>query len=203
MSFLNPIDTTRYTYEEWIRFAFDHPVSNPNWYHTEEGEFKCAPSLVLSYYTRLFREPCKLLSSYDEARLEQGFWFIAFTQLNDWLWNDDISLDLRLDCIEAMPILFKDFFQDHPLEVACNMWWDILRNFKGNIDPRIVEAMVNALEKILQLPVRHCQMSALHGLGHLQHKSKEAIIRTFLVHRSNEDAELRDYAEKAIAGKVL
>lgn len=203
MSFLNPIDTTRYTYEEWIRFAFDHPVSDPNWYHTEEGEFECAPAIVISYYTRLFREPCKFLLSYDEVRLEQGCWLIASEQLSKWLWDGDLSIDLRRACIEAMPMLFRDFFQDHPLETACSMWWDMLRNFKGNIDSRIVDAMVNALEKTLQLPARHCQMSALHGLGHLQHKSKEAIIQAFLAHQSNVDTELRDYAEMAIAGKVL
>jgi hypothetical protein len=26
MSYLEPIDTRAYSYDEWLRFAFDHPI---------------------------------------------------------------------------------------------------------------------------------------------------------------------------------
>ena len=53
------------------------------------------------------------------------------------------------------------------------------------------------------IPERHCRMSALHGLGHLPHESKEAIIRRFLSANQDVDDEMRQYAEDAIAGRVL
>ena len=87
------------------------------------------------------------------------------------------------------------------------MWWDMLRCFNGRPEPRIIDAMVGALEEILRLPSRHCQMSALHGLGHLSdemnHESREPIIRAFLRKNENLDPELIRYAEMVIAGKML
>jgi len=59
------------------------------------------------------------------------------------------------------------------------------------------------LNAFLELPVRHCQLRALHGLGHLTHESKEAIIRRFLTAHPDLDDELREYALEAIAGNVL
>jgi len=83
------------------------------------------------------------------------------------------------------------------------MWWDMLRRFEDAGDPQIVDAMVVALEEILALPFPHCQQSALHGLGHLAHPRKAAIIEAFVRTNPNVDGDLRRYAEAAIAGKVL
>ena len=47
MSYEEPIDATGYDYERWIRFAFDHPVSEKPWYYTEEMDFVCDPSVVM------------------------------------------------------------------------------------------------------------------------------------------------------------
>jgi len=55
----------------------------------------------------------------------------------------------------------------------------------------------------LLLPIRHLQMSALHGLGHLEHESKEGIIRSFLLANGEIDDEMREYARNAIAGTTL
>ena len=138
-----------------------------------------------------------------DARLEQGVWFVVGSQLAQWLWDDDIPLDLRLKCVAAMPTMFREFFADRPLEAACWMWWDMLRTFHDDPDACIVEAMVRALAEVLLLPARHCQMSALHGLGHLRHESKEEIIRAFLGNCPDLDNEIGEYAQKAIAGTVL
>lgn len=202
MSYLEPIDTRSYSYDEWLRFAFDHPIAKEPWYYSEAMHFECDPRIVLGYYTRLFRDPTPI-ASYDDAHLEQGFWFIVGSQLAEWLWNDEISMKLRLDCIAAIPGIFRSLFADRPLEQACYMWWDMLRRFEDAGDPTIVNAMVVALEQILALPARHCQMSALHGLGHLEHPLKAAIIESFVQGTATLDPELRQYANAAIAGKVL
>jgi hypothetical protein len=79
----------------------------------------------------------------------------------------------------------------------------MLRPFDDHPDARIVEAMVRALAEVLLVPARHCQMSALHGLGHLRHESKEEIIRVFIDNCRDSDNEIVEYAQKAIAGTVL
>jgi hypothetical protein len=152
---------------------------------------------------RLFRDPVPVLSGYEDARLEQGFWFIVGCQLAEWLWDGDLPLDLRVECIRAMPSIFQHFFPNHPLDQAVYMWWDMLRHFDDEGDQAIIDSMAVALQEILSLPNLHCQMSALHGLGHLHHESKEMIIRRFLNHNPNLDPEIRAYAESAIAGQVL
>ena len=203
MSYEDPIDATGYDYEEWVRFAFDHPVSKTPWYYTEEMHYRCDPNVVIRYYTRLFRDPRPSLSAYDDACLEQGLWFVVGSQLAEWLWDDGIPLDIRLECIAAMPAMFREFLAERPLETACWMWWDMLRRFDDHPDHRIVEAMLRALEEVLRLPVRHCRMSALHGLGHLRHHRKEEIIGAFLSNRGDLDEEIVRYAANAIEGTVL
>src|SRR5262245_24247014 len=202
MSFTEPIDTTGYDFDSWIRFAFDHPVSEQPWYYTEETHFVCNPQRVIGYYARLFRTPRPPLSQYDDARIEQGIWFVVGSQLSDWLWQREIALSLRLDCIDAMPTMFREFLVDHPLDTACFMWWDMLRYFGDFPDPNIVAGMIRALDEVLRLPVRHCQMSALHGLGHLKHESKATIIRSFLA-ANHVDEEMRQYAQNAMIGRLL
>jgi hypothetical protein len=203
MSFTDPIDATGYDFEHWIRFAFDHPVSDTPWYYSEEMYFECDPQTVISYYTRLFHNPRPLLSQYDEARIEQGLWFVVGSQLSEWLWDADIPLHLRVECIEAMPAMFRKFLIDHTLDTSCFMWWDMLRYFGESPDPNIVSSMERALDQVLGLPARHCQLSALHGLGHLNHDSRERIIRSYLSANPDIDDELRKYAEDAIAGTIL
>src|SRR6266404_3477421 len=129
MSFQNPIDARQFTYEEWIRFAFDHPVLEDPWYYTEEAEFICGETAVLNYYARLFRDPLSLLHSYSDGQIEQGLWFVAFCHLWEILWDDNVPLASRMECINAMPSLFANFFREKPLDTICFMWWDLLRNF--------------------------------------------------------------------------
>jgi hypothetical protein len=203
MSFLEPIDATGYHFNAWITFAFDRPVSETPWYYAEEMYFECDPATVIGYYTILFRDPRRCLAPYDEAQLEQGLWFVVNAQLSDWVWSNDWPLQLRVDCIAAMPTMFREFLSEHPLDTACFMWWDMLRYFGDDPDDRIVDAMVVALEEVLRSPVRHCQMSALHGLGHLRHDSKETIIRSFVAANHDLDSEVLQYANQAIAGTVL
>ncbi len=203
MSYEDPIDATGYDYDQWMRFAFDHPVEKKPWYYTEEMDFVCDPNVVITYYTRLFRDPRSITAAYDDAQLEQGIWFVVSSQLAEWLWDAEILLELRLECIAAMPGMFREVLAERPLETACWMWWDMLRTFDSDPDQRIVGAMVAALTEVLQLPSRHCQMSALHGLGHLRHDAKEGVIRAFLSASRDVDSEMVQYAEKAIAGTVL
>lgn len=160
------IDTTGYSYEQWITFAFDHPVA-------------------------------------EDGRLEQGLRLIGLWQLQLWIRDADVPVPLRLDCIAAMPTMFREFFSQRPIDGACFMWWDWLQLGDDDSDHRMLDAMVDALARVLQLPERHCQMSALHGLGHVTHEAKAEIIRSFLARSRDLDDEIVEYAERAIVGRIL
>ena len=131
MSYLEPIDTRSYSYDEWLRFAFDHPIAKEPWYYSEAMHFECDPRIVLGYYTRLFRDPTPI-ASYDDAHLEQGFWFIVGSQLAEWLWNDEISY-------ETAPRLHRRHTWDlsqplcgPPSRAGLLPWWNTLRRFEDH-----------------------------------------------------------------------
>jgi hypothetical protein len=62
--------------------------------------------------------------------------------------------------------------------------------------------MLESLSRILKVESLDCQISALHGLGHLEHRNKRKVIEEFLNVRSNLDEKTKDYARAAIEGKV-
>lgn len=203
MSINRPIDATRFSYEDWVRFAFDRPIADEPWYCSKGGEFECDSVIVLGYYAQLFRNPVPMLSHLMDHQIEQGVWFAVGHQLREWLWSDDLPIQFRIECINAMPEMFKQFLFTRPLETASWMWWDMLRTFDSIPDGQIVEAMIRAQTVVLNIPVRHCRMSALHGLGHQDHPLRESTIRSFLATLVEPDPELRAYAERAAVGEVL
>jgi hypothetical protein len=83
------------------------------------------------------------------------------------------------------------------------MWWDLLRNFDDERDAKVKDAMLAALSRILQLDSPHCHLSALHGLGHLEHDGKREIIERFLETNPRLDEEMKAYAAAAIESRVL
>jgi hypothetical protein len=62
--------------------------------------------------------------------------------------------------------------------------------------------MLEALSKILVLDSEECQISALHGLGHLGHAGKRNAIEKYLASHTNLNDETRTYALTAIEGRV-
>jgi hypothetical protein len=145
-----------------------------------------------------------LLEKFSPEQINQGFWFILgeIELLQGCLWNRKIDWKLREDCIMSMVGVFEQMFIQNPIEDACYMWWDLLRDFSDDQDPKTKEAMLVALSQILKLDSIDCQVSALHGLGHLEHSGKRKVIEQFLA-TPNLDDEMRNYATAAIEGKVL
>jgi len=83
------------------------------------------------------------------------------------------------------------------------MWWDLLRNFEVNVDLKVIEVMFQTMIEVLRVPSLACQVSALHGLGHIKHIGKRKVIEDYLRVNINLDNETRDYALAAIEGKIL
>lgn len=208
------IDPSKMTYREFVKFAFDHPVTDPQWYFDDAWEYEVAePSTVLGYLTQLFRDPSSLLEEYDRDQLEQGFWFVpSACGFHDLLWDKAVPWPVRRECIHAMADLFEKLFAKDPLDTSSWMWWDQLADQYGMMqngvpvdedDAMIQDAMFKALADILRIDSRTCQRSALHGLGHLRHRDAAKAVAEFLESHPDVDDELRRYAMVSKAGDVL
>ena len=90
------------------------------------------------------------------------------------IWNTDLPLSAREQCVRSMVNLFRDLFATEPLDSAVQMWWDSLcydwhcgnrSRLRGGEDLSMQNVMFDTLVEILALDSEHCQGAALHGLG--------------------------------------
>lgn len=202
------INLNEFSFDEWLNFAFDHPVaSEPSkaWYWDYEWDWEAEPEHILKYSIKLFTNPQVLLEKFSYEQINQGFWFLlgATNQLSDWIWDEDIEWKLREECVKSMFNVFNELFAIDPIQDACFMWWDLLRDFSDEPDQKVINTMFETLSQILKLESPNCQDSALHGLGHIEHAGKKSLIEDFLQKHSNLDEDVRKYALAAIEGKIL
>lgn len=207
------------SFDEWIKFIFDHAVIDDiksawyfdkqldefwdEWTIGEKGNLK----KQVEYAIQLFQDPMFLLKKFSPAQINQGFWFLLSGAtgfgLADLIWKTELPWALREQCILSMVKPFQSIFVEIPEQDSCNMWWDLLRNFSETRDMKVPDAMFQALTEILQSAVLACQVSALHGLGHIEHAGKRQVIEDYLQHTHNLDNDIREYALLAIQGEVL
>jgi hypothetical protein len=212
-------DISEFSFEEFIDFLFDRDIPPPTekwnpWYWHAEIMFD--PQRVYSYYTQLFRQPRFLLARFSKTQLDEGFWGIQSDNLRCsvrlLIWNTDLPLSNREQCVRTMVNLFRDLFAIEPLDTAVQMWWDSLcydwhcgnrSRLRGGEDLSMQNVMFESLVEILAMDSEHCQDAALHGLGHLHHPATEQIIQSYLAQHPSLDKNRRDYALAAARFKVL
>ncbi len=214
-------------FAEWLDFLFDHSVTEPAWHwSTEVDEWNGSPAETLSHLTRTFRESGTALAKYSDAQLKQGFWYLADAGCSNIACSlDDRSAPevARLEAIESIGDLFEHCFarrcSDHlshldepganSLNDICYMWWDVLPICGQPEDParkRTDAAVLQILERTLQLDSEAWRESALHGLGHWQRhypQEVERIIHHFIWSHRQIRAPLRNYAYAARHGDLL
>lgn len=213
------------TFEHWVEWVFDHPVTEPEWYQDESAElWVSSPVVIIDFITRLFEAAPTHLQRFSDAQASQGLWFLAssiFSEELSHLYSEGVLQSQRQRCISSMYTLFEDYFAvrcsprpaladeagENPLDGTCFMWWDFLHHFaegpEGRMGSDMDSQMLATMERILKLNHYACTKSALHGLGHWQHYcpvEAAAIIDRFLAANPNLDQELRAYALNARAG---
>ena len=186
-------DLTTASYDEWVQFVFDHPVVDPlietAWHW--KIEYEIDPLKALTFCTRLFNESGSLLKSFDEAKLEQGFWFIPGPNgFMRFLFDASLPIGLRVECVNSIKNLYMKLFSFTSLGSACFMWWDSFITYGAydnktiSNDGAIATATVQVLGQILKMPSKHCQDSALHGIQHLM-KVSDSTHQIVLAHLGN------------------
>lgn len=219
----NSLDCRNATFEEWVKAVFAHPLTPNSWYW--DADF-VDPSLErsLELVTQLFSNP-EVLEDYLEEQVREGLYFLISTSGSNHLlglYDDKVSLEKRMKCLDSMYTLFSTYMSKHCTEHlshideagagfingVCYMWWDLLpiigrpgdRNFQ-----QFDEKVLDTTEQILALPSVACQESALHGLGHWHIHypgACEKIIDKYLKRNTELRPDLHRYAISARQGCV-
>ena len=191
------------TFEEWVEKVFTKREPSFSWLWDNLLSPKRSP-LLITYATQLFQEPEFLIERYTAKQLRKGFWNLPTGwDLRDNIWDKRVTWRLRKACIRAMVPLFEKFFSHKPLDNTCFMWWDFFRYFGDEPDEKVTAEMFRALKQILFMKSIYCQTAALHGLGHLKHIGKEALIKKYLNKNPGVEKQIRDYALACISGNIL
>ncbi|MCB0337231.1 MAG: hypothetical protein KDD62_13025 [Bdellovibrionales bacterium] len=212
-------------FEAWVKFSFDRPVSDPQWYWGSEFDDieDVPPSLAIEYLSTLFSSPNASFGELTNPQIAQGLWFIlspsSSTCINV-LFDEAVSWTKRESCILSIENLFKDFFATRcseelghkthdgtrsPLNTICYMFWDIIPWYPESNDRKVYLSYLEVLERILLIEHEACQESALHGLGHSWSDYPEPVeimIDKFLKRKTKISPDLHSYAQSARCGSI-
>ena len=211
------VDLTKFSFEEFVSFLFDHDeppeseICDPEsekcdpWYFQVEVRYDAKKICV--YYVQLFRQPEFLLSRFTKSQLEQGFWAMQGPNLDCSVSRiiDDSNLPLfdREECIRSMTDLFRLLFAKEPFNTSVQMWWDSLcydwhcgnrDRERGGEDLELQDVFFETLAKVLAIDSSICQGAALHGLGHLHHPYSKQLIDRYIEEHPSLTREQRAYA---------
>jgi hypothetical protein len=214
------------TLDEWVRFVFDHPVTETAWHFDVDAPYLTLPAAhAATLIAQAFERSGELLRPFTDAQLNQGFWFLVSSGSSDYLFcltDASVAWPERRRALRSFLPLFRDVMaarctaslshrgeSGSALNSACYMWWDLLPldGFwqRGRPpDPIHAEALA-VLTEFLEIPHDACRESALHGLGHLAliHPEAAPIIDTFIERsRDHLRSELLAYATQARTGCI-
>ncbi len=213
------------SFEDWIDYVFNHPVTEPAWYFKdiEKDNWVLSEDAVVEYMTRLFANPAAFLEPFSNAQVNQGLQYLVSPSCSSQMFallNESVSWEKRKEALLAIYALFERYFVKYcanvlardekrkPLNNVCFMWWDVFPWHGRPKEPKYAEIdglILSVMEKILFISHTACQESALHGLGHWQISYPERvkkIIDDFLARNPEMLPELREYALRARTGRI-
>lgn len=181
-----------------------------NWYQNVDydnlsdldDEGVASPLVIVEHMTRLSTTFAETAAKFSLEQINAAIWAM-FTygsfRLQKHLWLPSVPLQHRIDCIRSMYFVYSEYVAKSTVPVMENcfsMWWDFVgsgfwEQFIGKIKEgdvaalneeqrALLDAMFDALSKILALPDERTQGYALHGLGHLHHPGVRQLVQQFL-----------------------
>lgn len=212
-------------FDAWLEHVFGHavPFQGQAWYFAPDCDWwDPKPEQAVAHITRLFERPGRLLNTFADSQIAQGFWYLLHDASLSGLTAESVPLAQRTHAVRSMEIVFREIFAprcaaalshlneggDNPLNQICYMWWDIIPLPMARGDDEIGEldlAVLAVARRILILPNVACQEAALHGLGHATgplRREIEGIIDAYLSANPGLRPALRSYAAAARSGCV-
>lgn len=216
------LDPSKLTYPEWVRFFFDRPIREKVFWDeiAQYDEYReiSEPTRLIHHLQTLCVEHRAIRAAYSEEQVDQGLWAIFATfRHHEVLFDIAIDLEMRIKCIESMYHVFFDVVANMEGDVVGTfywMWWDYMGQEHCGYSQlpvhrvdrqQTLNAIVRTLAKVLDLPHRGCQWSALHGLGHCNHHPKALeIVQQYLdVHGAQLSDEDRQWVEACRECRVV
>jgi hypothetical protein len=162
-----------------------------------------SPEVLVNHLKKLFTEFGQIASKYTLAQVDQGVWGMwgANLRLYELLFGPPVPVTSRLDCIRSMYHVYSDYVSklerepDPEIESGFYMWWDLVlhgfwdssrrpsRGEASRLDAEsrvLLDVLFETLTRILAIPNRASQLSALHGLGHLYHPQVRDAVQRFI-----------------------
>jgi hypothetical protein len=127
------------------------------------------------------------------------------------LWEPSVPWEARRGCIELLPELYARLFERCPLDTIPFMLPDLLafgyesglRNRDSDEeDRRVQQALFAAFRRLLDSHHPETLKAALHGLHHLAYPGGLEAIRCWRDAQTRLPAEVHNYAEDVLAGRV-
>lgn len=217
-------------FDEWVKYLFDRPVTDPAWYWNDDPLTELPAAKYIEFGTRLFSNAGTLLRPYSDGQVYHGLYRIISNSVSNDIFalkDADVPLQRRLDFLKAILALNRDCFdvrctqhlshldqvtpaEVSPLNASCYMWWDIFIIYGDrddvSLDP-LNRACIDVMAASLPLSNIAVKEGALHGLGHFSLYYPDEcrrIIGSFLsTSKSDIPPALVTYALYATEGDVL
>lgn len=144
-----------------------------------EGE-----SRVSGWLTSIFEDWEEIAKPLPHKRQNVVLWRICGEPLwiGWWLKGSVLSHEEKYALLDAAKVVTqavpKLFGPSEPMENGYFMWWDLLAS--DIIDPPVAKACLDILAELSRHPDDRVQYAALHGLGHLQHPERPAVIDQYV-----------------------
>jgi hypothetical protein len=203
------IDLSELPYEEWLGFFFARDVDpyGDLWHQYHIARPPAQPDQAITYLTRMCRDFAMLPPQCSWEQINQGVWavFSYPAEMADFLMQNTVPLELRLECIRAMYHVYADVIAKLDpaitMENCFYMWWDtIAEKFcrssgyegMGQFNPaddehrQMQKVILETLVRILHVGEHRCEFAALHGLGHLRHAEGVKAIQEYIVKHADD-----------------
>src|SRR5688500_15792399 len=98
-------------YDEWLSFAFDHEVTDPQW-HFQPGSphFEGSETDYAVLIEETFRNSGRDLRRFSDAQVNQGVWFLASPSCSDFMFalrDGSAPLAAKVSGIQSILDLYK------------------------------------------------------------------------------------------------
>lgn len=180
-----------------------------------ELEVDLEPYRLNDFAIRFNREIDGTIQEHGTDQVAAAIWYV-YGGSSGYMWevlNPSLGR-LRYGFMESVRALYSEGFDRHcvpkandesALNAACYMLWDMdgieCPVLGGDVEMLIPS--LDVLEFALSLRNPACQMSALHGLGHLvcgRESDVQPILRAYL--QTEPPNDLRRYANAAMMGRI-
>jgi hypothetical protein len=205
-------------YEQIVDFVFDHYPEDEvddKWYWQHELDVRIEPREAVAFLTRLCNNAGDLVNRFTLRQIAEGVNFVfgagARYEFGEQLWNPTVPWPERRACIRSIPRLYSQVFERDPDGIggcAFMLWDSIAYGYCcGNRHPdsdaedaRVQDAMFEALVSMLRSDHPETLRGAIHGLGHLEHREGNRVLRELLSSSRALGPAVRQYAAQVLEG---